>query len=125
MILNGADGRRFLIERQKVKAMSQNSTQKIFNIEALEDFYRQVSDEKGIDVVEFQKKLNVLFQRPRTEDDIKAYRLGKGPWKKLRDEVSPVSRYLHFRGIDNGRVRFPLSDLPPDCVFWEDDEAKK
>lgn len=39
-------------------------------------------------------------------------------WKKLADEVSPISRFLDYRKIESGRIRFPLSNEPPDCFLW-------
>ena len=90
----------------------------MFNIRVLEDFYAWVSADDGVDVLDLQSKLKELFQRDRSTEDIHAYRLGKRPWKKLSDEIVPVSQFLAFRGIESGRIRFPLDNDPPDCWLW-------
>lgn len=92
--------------------------------EKLEDFYKEISDPGGIELTAFQTKLASVFESERSNSDIKDYRLGKKPWKKLRDEVVPVSRYLKLREIHKGRVRFPLDNKTPDCWFTTTDNRE-
>jgi hypothetical protein len=86
---------------------------------ALAKFYSRLSAADGISVAKFQQDFRELFQRPRSIADLNGYRLARKPWKKLADEVSPVSRFPRLRGIEFGQIRFPLDDNPPDCWLWE------
>lgn len=91
-----------------------------FDIHALNEFFAQISSENGISVADFRVKLGGLFKRPRSADDLSDYRLSRSPWKKLADEVTPVSRFLRFYNIESGQIRFPLDNHPPDCWLWKD-----
>ena len=93
-----------------------------FDPAVLDKFYKLISSENGIHVMEFQKKLNELFELPRSEnDDMKDYRIGRGSWKELRDEVVPVSRYLDYQKIEDGRLKFSLDNEPlTDCLYWKE-----
>jgi hypothetical protein len=90
-----------------------------FDRDALADFYAKISAGEGVSVAGFQQELDELFGRYRSPADLNDYRLSRGLWKKLADEVAPLSRLLRLRGIDSGRVRLPLDDHPPDCWLWE------
>jgi hypothetical protein len=92
-----------------------------FDTYVLNDFYARISAEDGLSVIDFQAELVGLFERPRSECDLNDYRLSKRPWKKLADEITPISRFLRFRGVDSGRVRFPLDNHPPDGWLWQDE----
>jgi hypothetical protein len=92
-----------------------------FDIAALDDLYERVSSDEGIGVVELQAELRRLFGLPRSDEDLQNYRLGRMPWKRLADEISPVSRFLLWRNYTAGRVRFPLNNEPPDCWLFPDD----
>ena len=92
--------------------------------EKLEGFYKEISDPKGIELAAFQSKLTSVFESERSGSDIDDYRLGKKPWKKLRDEVVPVSRYLKLSEIHKGRVRFPLDNKTPDCWLTTTDDSE-
>lgn len=85
----------------------------------LEAFYERISAQAGISLADFKNELDRLKARPRSDDDLNAQRLSRQGWKKLKDEVMPVSRFLRSRGIGSGRIRFPLDDQPPDCWLWE------
>ncbi len=87
----------------------------MFDAKALNIFYTDISVPGGINITDFQNKLKDLFAQDRSENDKKDYRLGKNPWKKLRDEIMPVSRFLKFKGIEKDRVHFPLNNSVPDC----------
>jgi hypothetical protein len=89
-----------------------------FDIRVLEEFYARISADGGISVLPFQSELASLFKRPRSEPDIDNFRTSKGPWKKLADEVVPISRFLRLKTVETGRVRFSLNDKVPDCWFW-------
>jgi hypothetical protein len=87
----------------------------MFDVKTLKEFYEYVSAPEGIRVTDFQNRLSLLFADQRTTIDIDDYRLGKKPWKKLRDEITPVARFLEFGNIEVDRVRFPLDNKTPDC----------
>jgi hypothetical protein len=84
----------------------------------LKEFYARISAQGGVSVPEFESELTNLFQQHRSVADLNDFRLSKGAWKKLADEVLPVSRFLQFRDIKTGRIRFPLDHNPPDSWFW-------
>ncbi len=73
-----------------------------------------------MEVTNFQTELNGLFDRPRSAADIDDYLLSRGQWKKLADEVMPVSRFLRFREVESGRIRFPLDSHSLDAWLWRD-----
>ncbi len=91
-----------------------------FDIRALNELFTRISAENGMSVADFQVELRGLFERPRSADDLSDYRLSRSPWKKLADEVTPVSRFLRFYGVESGQIRFPLDSHPPDCWLWKD-----
>ena len=86
----------------------------MFNLK-LQEFYDLISEEPGIDTHDFYSQFDALFLDKRSQQDLDDYRLGRKPWKKLRDEVSPVSRFLRYAEIAPAQVRFPLNDKAPDC----------
>lgn len=92
-----------------------------FDTVALDDLYERLSSEGGIGVVELQAELRRLFGLPRSNEDLQSYRLSRAPWKKLADEIPPVSRFLLWKNYTAGRVRFPLNNEPPDCWLFPDD----
>ncbi len=96
-----------------------------FDIAALQEFYGRLSSEGGMAIADFQADLAELFRRTRPTDELNDYRLGRADWKKLRDEVSPVSHFLRFRGVATGRIRFPLNSEAPDCWFWQDGDPDR
>ncbi len=91
----------------------------MFDIEALDQFYRELSNPAGILVADFQEKYVRLFAGSRSGDDVKDYRLGKKPWKKLKDEVTPIFNFLKYNQIRAHRVRFPLDNDTPDCWLFD------
>ncbi len=92
----------------------------MFDVETLNKFYENLSSHNGMSVTDFQNRLETLFAEDRSKDDLNDYRLGKNPWKKLRDEITPVSRFLKFKHIELDRVRFPLDNSTPDCWLLND-----
>ncbi len=87
----------------------------------LNEFYS--SAKAGTSVADFQVALRGVFARPRSDDDLKDHRLNRRSWKKFADEVTPVSRFLRFRGIESGQIQFPLDlgkDKYPDCWLYKD-----
>lgn len=89
----------------------------MFDRKALEYLESRISDSRGVTPGELNSLLTVAFSDERSPDDLKDYRSGKRQWKKLKEEVSVVNRYFRYRGIEHGRVRFPLDSHPPDCWF--------
>ncbi|RZV51654.1 MAG: hypothetical protein EX270_10205 [Pseudomonadales bacterium] len=92
--------------------------------QTLDDFYKEISVPGGIEIDTFQSRLSLVFADKRSESDIEYYRLGKKPWKKLRDEVVPVSRFLKLNEILEGRIQFPLDNKIPDCWFKKINEIE-
>ena len=95
----------------------------VFDSRALDAFYAEISSCAGISVSELQDRLANYFGLPMIQDDRDGYMLSRRPWKKLRDEIVVLSDFFHFRGIHDGRVRFPLNDHPPDAVYWSVDAS--
>jgi hypothetical protein len=87
----------------------------MIDVEALKKFYYDLSTPDGMSVTDFHSRLSTLFAKDRSFNDKNEYRLGKKPWKKLSDEITPVSRFLNYRHISADRIRFPLDDNTPDC----------
>lgn len=87
----------------------------MFDEKALNDFYADISFSEGMEMATFRNMVAVLFADNRTDHDIEQYRLGENPWKKLRDEVAPVSRFLELNHVEANRIRFPLDNHTPDC----------
>lgn len=96
-----------------------------FDSHALDEFYARISAEGGVDISSFQHDLANLFTRPRSEEDLRDYWLHKKPWKKLSDEIVPVSTYLLCSRITSGRVRFSLNDQIPDAWLSKDDQDER
>lgn len=86
-----------------------------FNESALFELYDAVSAESGVSLIELRGMLDDFSNRSRSSDDVQAYREGRKPWKKLRDEIVPVERFLSAAYSDQTIVRFPLNDQPPDA----------
>lgn len=97
-------------------------TEARFDVTALKALYDRISRPEGVEVAALRALLAELFARPRSEADLQAFREGRGPWKKLADEVAPVSAFLAREGAA-GRVRFALNDEPPDAVLYPPDEG--
>ncbi len=91
-----------------------------FDTAELDAFYKIASANAGISIQQLHQRLEYLFNLPRSDSDINDYRLSKGVWKKLADEISPVSRFLRYRKLTNGRVQFPLDNQIPDAWIWTD-----
>lgn len=84
----------------------------------LAEFRQQITADSGMDLADFRAGLKDVFAQMRVEQDLDDRRISKGRWKQIEDEVLPVERFLSYRGIHAGRVRFPLNNDPPDCFFW-------
>ncbi|MBU6953420.1 hypothetical protein [Hahella sp. HN01] len=96
-----------------------------FDSNKLKSLYDELSSQSGMRVIEFQISLESLFGQIRSIQDIYDYRLGRKPWKKLRDEVMPVSRFLKFTNIKADYVQFPLNNKVPDCWLLFKDGSKR
>jgi hypothetical protein len=92
----------------------------VFDEEALNDFYEKISAPEGMNIDTFKNTLASLFESDRITHEIENYRLGRSPWKKLRDEISPVSSFLSFNEVQADRIRFPLDNHTPDCWLIND-----
>lgn len=85
-----------------------------FDLAALEALNATLSRADGIDISELLALIEEHFRRSRSRADLRAFREGRKPWKKLADEVVPVAAFLRQAGV-KGTVRFPLDDQPPDA----------
>ena len=56
-----------------------------FNESALFELYDAVSAEGGVSLIELREMLDDFSNRPRSSEDVPAYREGRKPWKKLHD----------------------------------------
>lgn len=74
-------------------------------------------------ISDFQAELAQIWAS-RSREEVHEYRLGRGVWKRVRDEVVPVSDHLRFWGLRDGRIRFSMSDQIPDCFIWLEGEAQ-
>jgi hypothetical protein len=92
----------------------------MFDVETLNKFYDYISAVDGVGITDFQNRLKTLFAMDRSDGDLNDYRLGKNQWKKLRDEITPVSHFLQFKKIEAGKIRFPLDNNTPDCWLSND-----
>jgi hypothetical protein len=72
----------------------------MFDVEALNKFYDDLSTPDVMSVNDFHIRQATLFAEERSSNDINDYRLGKNPWKKLRDEITPVSRFLKYSHME-------------------------
>jgi hypothetical protein len=86
-----------------------------YTTQSLSAFYQAVSASDGVAVSEFRLLVSWFARRPISKADLQAYREGRKPWKKLRDEIVPVEKFLTGRYPDQTRIRFPLDDQPPDA----------
>lgn len=86
-----------------------------FTAATLKALYAEISADGGVTVATLRERVSAFSTLPIAETDIQAFREGKKPWKKLRDEVVPVEHFLSARYPDSARVRFPLDDQPPDA----------
>jgi hypothetical protein len=88
----------------------------VFDVVALKKFYDYVSIGNGIPTEQVNAELSNLFSMPRSEEDKADFRIAKNPWKKLRDEICPVLKFLSSTKR-NGLIKFPLNDQKPDAWF--------
>jgi hypothetical protein len=92
-----------------------------FDAEALERLYAAISSPDGVTGAELRSHVSAFSTRPIGREGIQAYREGRKPWKKLRDEVVPVEHFLSARYPDDARASFPLDDQPPDAWLMVED----
>jgi hypothetical protein len=95
--------------------------QQPFTTQSLECLYARVSAPEGVTVGELRAMVEDFGSRPRAQGDVQAYREGRQPWKKLRDEIVPVEQFLSSRYPDEAHVRLPLNDLPTDAWLTIDE----
>jgi len=86
-----------------------------FTAATLTALYAEISAEGGVTVATLRERLTAFSTLPIAHADMQAFREGKKPWKKLRDEVVPVEHFLSAGYPDSACVCFPLDDQPPDA----------
>ena len=62
------------------------------DLDVLRHFEEDPRSEEGVTVLRLGTWLEAFFQGERTAQDLNDYRLGTRPWKKLKEEISPVSK---------------------------------
>ncbi|MGO6812234.1 hypothetical protein ACCS61_32580 [Rhizobium ruizarguesonis] len=80
-----------------------------FNAAAVERLYSEISSDEGVTVRKLQALVGGMASSPMSRTDLNAYRQGKKPWKRLREEVVPVTHFLAATYPEDTRVRFPLN----------------
>ena len=90
----------------------------------LGDFYAALKS--GTTVASFLDRYERIIQFIHKEGLTKDYRLARGRVKKLRDEVSPVARFVREHAAPEDRIWFALDDTAPDCcVRHEGDRLRE
>ncbi len=79
----------------------------------LDDFFTALKS--GTTVASFLERYERIIQFIHKEDLTKDYRLARRRVKKLRDEVSPVARFVRGHAALEDRIWFVLDDTAPDC----------
>jgi len=91
-----------------------------FTTATLEALYAAISSPDGVTIAELRALVGCFTTRPVADADLQAYREGRKPWKRLREEVVPVEHFLSATYPDDARVRFPLNDQPTDAWLTVD-----
>ena len=73
-------------------------------------------------IEQFQRTLSAYFSSNRSAEEIENFRLGRGTFKRLRDEVVPVLHFFSATGF-TGEVRFRFSNNAPDCWYRRADDT--
>lgn len=79
----------------------------------LHNFYAVLK--RGTTVTDFLDRYERVIPFIQKEGLTKSYRLAQGVVKKLRDEVSPVARFVRMHAAPEDRIWFALSNNTPDC----------
>lgn len=80
----------------------------------LDEFY--IALKTGMTITEFLNRYEAIFQYVQDEDLTKDYRLARGKMKKLRDEVTPVARFVRQCAAPEDQIWFAIDDkTAPDC----------
>jgi hypothetical protein len=74
----------------------------------------RLRNENGIEAGELTDALNTYFQGPRSSQEVDDFRLGRGAFKKLEEEVCVVDAWRRSAGLE-GRFAFPMDSHIPDC----------
>lgn len=82
----------------------------------LDKFY--FSLKKGMSVGQFLENYRIIFVFIKSNNLMENYRLGKDPLKKLRDEVTPVARFVYCHATPQDHIQFSLDDSFPDCTLF-------
>ncbi len=93
------------------------------NNDNLDDFFTFLKNGTTVEsfLSQFREIMGFIHARGLTKD----YRLGKGKVKKLRDEVSPVARFVRAHATPEDRIRFALDKTYPDCIVHLQDGRKR
>lgn len=93
------------------------------NRDKLDDFYAALKT--GLPVGAFLEQLKEIYPFIHSHGMTCSYQRGSGKkMKKLRDEITPVARFLIHNAASYDRVQFNLDNNFPDCVLYRKDGGK-
>ena len=81
----------------------------------LDNFY--VDLRHGLSVASFLERYQSAIRFIHATGLTNDFRLGKGKTKRLRDEVSPVARFVKQNAAPEDRIAFTLDNTFPDCCI--------
>lgn len=82
-------------------------------IDELDDFFTALKS--GTTVASFLERYERIIPFIHKKGLTKDYRLARRRMKKLRDEVSPIARFVREHAAPEDRIWFALDDTAPDC----------
>jgi hypothetical protein len=88
----------------------------------LNNFYEALTS--GLTVKSFLCRLTDIYEFIHSRGLTNDYRLGKRRMKKLRDEVTPVARFVKTYAHLEDRVQLTMDNKFPDCVLFRKDGGK-
>ena len=81
--------------------------------DGLHSFYAVLK--RGTTVADFLDRYECVIEFIHKEGLTESYRLARGAVKKLRDEVTPIARFVRTHAAPKDRIWFALSASSPDC----------
>ncbi|WP_238368183.1 hypothetical protein [Mesobacterium pallidum] len=82
------------------------------------ELLQRLTDPHGVKGSELQALLDGYYaEGNRSAKEKSDDRSGLRPYKKIRDEVSPIDRFLRWAGLASATVYFPMDNTVPDCTI--------
>ncbi len=77
-----------------------------------------------LSIQDFNRELSRFWTRElRQRKHLHEIRFSRGRCKKLMDEIQPVAKFLRWKRITSGHIRFQLDNRVPDCIVWKKGES--